>query len=53
MIFSKYLSCAQISVNYKVIDCIKGHKFPIEGFFKTLADLEINSSKVHVSDGFS
>ena len=53
MIFSKYLNCAKISVNYKVIDCIKGYQFPTETFFRFSASLEINSSKFKVSDSFS
>ena len=37
----------------KVIKGTKGYKFPIESFFIFLIDLEKNSSKVCVSDGFS
>ena len=36
----------------KVIEDTKGYKFPIGSFFRFLAVLEINRSKVKVSDGF-
>ena len=37
----------------KVIEGIKGYKFPIESFFRLLIDLEKNGSKFCVLDGFS
>ena len=39
-------------MNIKVIEGSKRYKFPIESFFIFLIDLEINGSKVKVSDGF-
>ena len=37
----------------KVIEGSMGYKFPIESFFRFLIDLEKNSPKFCVSDGFS
>ena len=37
----------------KFIEGTKGYKFSIDSFFRFLIDLEKNSSKVCVSDGFS